>query len=315
MAEQGEHGITWCTTTWNPVRGCSRVSEGCRFCYAERVAARFSGPGEPYEGLAKNTPAGPRWTGVVRLIPEHLDDPLRWRRPRMVFVNSMSDLFHESLPFEEISAVFCVMAAAPRHTFQVLTKRPARMLEWSAWWVDRMGSPRESPLMQGVIKLLPQSAVEALDAAPPRWPPPNVWLGTSVEDEKTLTARFPALAATPAAVHFLSYEPALGPIDLEAALVCGECGARKADAVRRDDTCGDCGSEGGWGGVEWVICGAESGPGARPMHPAWARSVRDQCVAAGVPFFMKQLSGPNGRAIKDISLFPSDLQVREFPNA
>ena len=137
----GQTSIAWTDETWNPLRGCSRISEGCRHCYAETMAARFSGPGQPYEGTIRNG----RWSGNVRIVPEKLGDPLRWTRPRMVFVNSMSDLFHDNVPNEFIAAVFGVIAAAPRHTFQVLTKRPARMLEWFEWqreqaWPDPAGA-------------------------------------------------------------------------------------------------------------------------------------------------------------------------------
>ena len=132
MAKQGEHGIAWTDETWNPLRGCSRVSAGCRHCYAEAVAARFSGPGQPYEGLAVMKSDGPHWTGKVVLVEDKLAEPLRWRKPRRVFVNSMSDLFHESVPDEWIDRIFAVMALCPQHTFQVLTKRAKRMREYLA---------------------------------------------------------------------------------------------------------------------------------------------------------------------------------------
>ncbi len=122
--------IEWTDATWNPIRGCSRVSEGCRNCYAERVAARFSGEGQPYQGLAVMTESGPRWTGEVRLIEEHLEDPLRWKKPRRIFVNSMSDLFHEKVKYEWIERIYEIMRAAHWHTFQVLTKRAERMRDF-----------------------------------------------------------------------------------------------------------------------------------------------------------------------------------------
>lgn len=175
--------IEWTEATWNPVRGCSRISEGCRNCYAEAVAARFSGPGQPYEGLAKMTPAGPRWTGQVAVIEKHMDDPRRWTRPRRVFVNSMSDLFHERLRDEEIDRVFAVMADAPQHTFQVLTKRAIRMRAW-AQRAAHLG----------------------------RSPPANVWMGVSVEDQIAAAERVDLLLDTPAAVRWLSLEPLIGPV-------------------------------------------------------------------------------------------------------
>lgn len=175
-------GIQWTDATWNPIRGCSRVSEGCRNCYAEVVAARFSGPGQPYEGLARRTSnGGARWTGKIMFVEKHLDDPLRWRKPSRIFVNSMSDLFHEDVTDEQLDRIFAVMDAARRHTFQVLTKRPARMLAYSE------------------LRRAPAS---------------NVWLGVSVENQQAADERIPLLLETPAAVRFLSCEPLLGPIDL-----------------------------------------------------------------------------------------------------
>ncbi len=180
--------IEWTDTTWSPTRGCSRVSEGCVNCYAERMAARFSGPGRPFHGFAKDG----KWTGKVELIPSKLDDPLRWRKPRRVFVNSMSDLFHEALPFDAISEVYARMACSPQHTFQVLTKRPRRRLEYSRG---------------GMLEAFMGGDHETI------WPLPNVWEGVSVEDQATADERIPLLLETPAAVRFVSYEPALGPVD------------------------------------------------------------------------------------------------------
>lgn len=294
--------IEWTDVTWNPIRGCSRVSEGCRNCYAERVAARFSGPGQPYEGLAVMAPQGPRWTGKLKLVEKVLYQPLRWQEPRRVFVNSMSDLFHEALPEDSIDRVFAVMANTQYCTYQVLTKRPERMLEYMRallhkrermidliWeqpehWVKE---PIEKPTGEEVLWFFPE------------WPPTNVWLGVSVEDQATADERIPLLLQTPAAVRFVSYEPALGPVDftnlnlmasmwrflpdaLKKANYPNYPKACKLDALRGDSLAGKMPL------LNWVICGGESGPGARPMHPNWARSVRDQCQSAGVPFFFKQ---------------------------
>lgn len=262
-------GIEWTDATWNPVRGCTRVSEGCRNCYAETVAARFNGPGQPYEGLASRTSSGPRWTGKVRFVEEHLTQPIRWKRPRKIFVNSMSDLFHESLSFEQIDQVMGIISAADQHIFQVLTKRPKRMREYfsSRTFVGCWRGPKPEPL-------------------------PWLWLGTSVEDQSTADERVPELLGTPAALRFVSYEPALGAVDFT-----------KVDLQKRDrdwETWTDalagaaftCDSHAEvdveCNRLDWIICGGESGPNARPMHPDWARSVRDQCQAAGVPFFFKQ---------------------------
>lgn len=315
--------IEWTDDTWNPVRGCSRVSEGCRHCYAEQQAARIvrMGKGNPtaYDGLVKlsKIPAssddarksdGPewiknlggdgrafafgveaRWTGVVRMVPEHIADPLRWRAPRRIFVNSMSDLFHEKLTNEEIAAVFGVMAAAPQHTFQVLTKRAQRMREWFAW----LRGPSEDTftMQQRGLVAAPNTARALLDAAyeylgkahkpeldaawkswrveADPWPLPNVWLGVSVENQDAAEERIPDLLTAPAAVRFLSCEPLLGPVDLERWLL---------PAMRSFDDAP----------LDWVIAGCESGPGARHCSVDWLRSLRDQCAGAGVAFLLKQ---------------------------
>ena len=175
MATQSS--IEWTETTWNPVRGCSRISPGCEHCYAESMAHRFSGPGRPYEGLTRNRGNGPRWTGRLRLVEDAVDEPRRWRRPRIVFVNSMSDLFHDRVPLEFIQGVFATMEACPQHTFQVLTKRADRLVE----------------------------IAEHL-----HWPE-NVWMGVSVENED-YRWRIDRLREVPAHVRFLSLEPLLGPL-------------------------------------------------------------------------------------------------------
>lgn len=282
--------IEWTDATWNPIRGCSRVSEGCRHCYAERVAARFSGPGQPYEGLAvrklrvvsddEQTTVG-RWTGTVRVVPEHLADPLRWRRPRRVFVNSMSDLFHESLTNEQIAAVFGVMAAAAQHTFQVLTKRAARMRAWFEWLLAGEVSP------SGKCYAAASGAVDFgtwWRTVPQKWPLPNVWIGVSVENQAAADERIPELLRTPAAVRWLSCEPLLGEVDFKrqchAAGCDGECGHASPFAMLGDDSTGAL--------IDWLVMGAESGPGARAADPAWFRSLAEQCRAAGVPVFFKQ---------------------------
>lgn len=260
--------IEWTDETWNPIRGtkgkwhCTKVSEGCRNCYAERLNRRFGGP------------AYVVGADTLRLDPDVLGKPIRWRRARMVFVCSMTDLFHEDVPFEWIDRMFAIMIATPRHTFQVLTKRIARAAEY-------FGHSR---------------ALFSAASAP--WPAPNVWLGTSVEDQATADKRIPELLKTPAAVRFLSCEPLLGPIELPLAEPTGKFrthrGGRRQLQMKQT-------------GVHWVICGGESGPHARPMHPEWARSIRDQCQAAGVSFFMKQMAKK--------APIPEDLLVREYPHA
>ena len=210
-------GIEWTETTWNPVTGCSKVSPGCAHCYAERMAKRLQAMGVRKHGVGFD----------VATHADALDEPYRWKRPRLVFVNSMSDLFHPSVPAAFIEAVFATMNEVSQHTFQVLTKRPERVraLESRLWWT------------------------------------PNIWLGVSIESEQWLE-RLGPLTATGARTKFLSLEPLLGPIpglDLS--------------------------------GIDWVIAGGESGPGARPMQVEWVRSIRDTCVRGEVPFFFKQWGG------------------------
>jgi protein gp37 len=224
------------------------------------------------------------------LLPERLDQPRRWAKPRRIFVNSMSDLFHKDVPDEYIAQVWQVMATTPRHTYQILTKRPARMRSWlnrcARWdgYITHNGEPVSSYGGSGLIVGYPDAPVRrpGWDTGPrggklrykPEpvswgWPLPNVWLGVSVESQQWADIRIPALLDTPAAVRFLSCEPLLGPVNLRTDLMVGM-------ACDPPD------------GIGWVIAGGESGPGARPMHPDWARSLRDQCQAADVPFLFKQ---------------------------
>lgn len=238
--------IEWTDASWNPIRGtkgnwhCTKVSEGCRNCYAERMNKRFF-------GLDYTVGAD-----TMRLDEDRLGDPIRWKKPRRIFVCSMTDLFHERVCRGWIWCLAKVMAECPQHTFQILTKRPARALEtWS------------------LREYLP--------------PLPNVWFGVSVEDQETADARIPILLEIPAAVRFVSYEPALGPVDLDG------CDADPDSPY-----------------IDWVIAGGESGPAARPADPQWFRDVRDDCRRAGVPFFMKQMARREP--------IPDDLMVREYPN-
>ena len=222
--------INWTEATWNPVVGCTRASEGCANCYAARHVRRMGGnPNAAIrranEGLVVNRDGCLNWSGEVRPLPERLEQPLHWRKPRMVFVNSLSDLFHKDVPANYVAQVFGVMRRAHWHTFQVLTKRSDRLRELDA----------------------------TLD-----WPA-NVWMGVTVESAKYIN-RIDDLRATGAKVKFLSLEPLLGPmpsLNLE--------------------------------GIDWVIVGGETGPGARRMETGWVRDVRDQCLASGVPFHFKQL--------------------------
>ena len=237
--------IEWTDATWNPVRGCTKISPGCAHCYAERFAERFRGvPGHPYEQGFD-----------LRLVPEKLAEPLRWSQSRMVFVNSMSDLFHAKVSEAYIRRVFNVMKRAHWHRFQVLTKRADRLAEMA---------PR-------------------LEWAE------NIWQGVSVESQ-AYVGRIDQLRQVNAAVRFLSLEPLLGPLP------------------RLDLS-----------GIHWVIVGGESGPGARPMDPEWARDLRDQCQAAGVPFFFKQWGGVNkktsGRELdgRTWDEMPNEVSAESYP--
>lgn len=261
--------IEWTDATWNVVNGCSVVSPGCTNCYAMKQAHRFTAR----RGLTQQSKGGMVWTGEVRFNEGMLDHPLRWRRPRKIFVCAHGDLFHEKVPSLWIDQVFAVMAAAPQHVFQVLTKRPERLREYAA---EAMGCGEHW-----------LAHVERSHA--PMWPLPNVWLGTSVEDQKRADERIPILLDTPAARRWLSCEPLLGPVDLR---------AFGMDVHHHPDNLVDHPSMPGLlravraklGIIspDWIVAGGESGPGARPMHPDWARSLRDQCAAAGVSFLFKQ---------------------------
>lgn len=280
----GKTGIEWTDSTWNPIRGCSRVSEGCRNCYAEGVAARFSHPAKqnyltewgdyeggraegPYHGLIAKTG---QWNGQIKVIDHLMNWPLRKKKPMRIFVNSMSDLFHENVPDKVIDRIFAVMALAPHHTFQVLTKRPARMRAYF-----------ENPGYRSEIIGIEAEDISGIDRYDEnlhqRWllPFPNVWLGVSVEDQATANERIPLLLDTPAAVRWVSADPLLGPVVLNRYLFVGAEGGIDFAYTPRQL-------------LHWIVCGGESGRNARPMHPEWARSLRDQCEAAGVKFLFKQ---------------------------
>lgn len=284
--------IEWTDATWNTIGGCTRVDEGCRNCYAEVMAARFNGPGQWGEGLAQIVTAGGvkdhRWTGQVRFNDKALNAPLRWKRPRRIFVNSTADTFHESVPDEWIDRIFAVMALCPQHQFQVLTKRPERARAyfqettgWRARVANLLNDLKPSPLWNGNV----YQGWQDLHGRPDGLP--NVWLGTSISDQASADARIPQLLACPAAVRFISAEPLLGPVDLTDLSRPMGAGTHHYSALECDvDVEDDADFHGAC--LNWVIVGGESGPGARPMHPDWALSLRDQCQAASVAFFFKQ---------------------------
>ncbi len=300
--------IEWTEQTWNPIVGCSIVSPGCTNCYAMKMArriGRMSATQFPhYDGLTKMVNGNAVWTGKLAQAGDHiLTAPLRRRKPTMYFVNSMSDLFHEDVPDEWIDRVFAVMALTPQHTFQVLTKRAARMRRYmAAPGVERRIYELVCDLVTvdriaDVILIAPGTDDRI---APPgtriylgRWPLSNVWLGVSAERQQEADARIPDLLATPAAVRFVSAESLLGPIDFtRIGIRCATGGSMHLDSLtgRVRDLSGFEPRQDGEraNAIDWIIVGGESGAGARPMHPDWVRSIRDQCTAAGTAFFFKQ---------------------------
>lgn len=269
--------IEWTDATWNVVTGCEKVSPGCDNCYAETFAERWRGiPGHHFENGFD-----------VTLRPERLTLPLRWRKPKRVFVNSMSDLFHKDIPDEFIARVFATMSLTPQHTYQILTKRQGRMRAL-------LSNPEFEKQVDYELLHFPPFADPKLirrswPLPKPGWPLPNVWLGVSVEDQKRADLRIPALVETPAAVRFLSCEPLLGPVWISDH-VWQSCACCEGEG--HDEACARCADSHCDSGhirkIDWVIVGGESGRGARPMAPQWATSLRDQCKQDHIPFFFKQ---------------------------
>lgn len=291
MAEHSK--IEWTDATWNPITGCSIKSPGCIHCYAMRLAGSRLRGHPSRKGLTKASKAGPVWTGEVRFNEYWLTQPLGWKTPRMVFVCAHGDLFHENVPDEWIDRVLAVMALCPQHTFQVLTKRAERMHTYLSG--DRFAEAHASErigyaameIMDGLAHVHAEAGVIAASLIhgptpkvpgviwprPEKWPLPNVWLGISAERQQEADERIPHLLATPAAFRFVSAEPLLGPIDMSRVNTCAATGGYSTTQFIA---------------LDWIIVGGESGDGARPMHPNWARSLRDQCLVADVPFFFKQ---------------------------
>lgn len=281
--------IEWTSKTWNPaIRGCSKASAGCRECYAMKFAHRFSGPGQRYEGLTVLRKSGPEWSGKVVTGNWNLTTPIRWRKPQKVFVNSMSDLFHEDVPFDVIDDVFGVMWAClylgrgenvyPGHTFQILTKRAERMAEytnqdrrkqWARAAVTYGGGADADAIFDQVMLAEGQH--------------PRIHLGVSVEDQPNADARVPWLAISRAAVKFVSAEPLIGPVDFSAWMM-PPCIRNENPHLAFPYPFGEQVRP-----FDWVIVGGESGPGARPCHVAWVTAIQAQCKTAGVPVFTKQL--------------------------
>jgi protein gp37 len=297
--------IEWTERTWNPTIGCTEVSPGCANCYAARIAYRLGyNPLQAanYEGLAKKLSNSKIvWTGEIRFIDDRLLEPVRRAKPTTYFVDSMSDLFHPGIPFDVIAQVFAVMALCPQHTFQVLTKRPDRALAFFNWTGDMRrvdeaaeiivcdypdlfhekddapGAPDGFVISNRLFQRLKeagwawdttytQHGKDTRFICEQELPHPNIWIGVSVEDQRRADERIPYLINIPAAVRFLSCEPLLGLLDLH------QWNWRPENPYALD----------------WIIAGGESGPGARPMHPDWVASLRDQCQMADIPFFFKQ---------------------------
>ena len=308
-------GISWTDETWNPTVGCSKKSEGCRNCYAigqsyrnTAIGATMPNPGrlKYYEGLTEKRGDRVEWTGVVNFVPEALEIPLKWKKPRRIFVNSMSDLFHESVPFEWIDQAFAVMSLTAHHTYQILTKRPDRMLEYFSDLNDRT-----LKIMDCLPRWIARDAAYAgkglTDSLGEReyfLPLPNVWLGVTVENQQAANDRIPLLLQCPAALRFLSCEPLLEPVWI----------APYVDLL------------------DWVIIGGESGPGARGCDLAWIDAIAQNCIDKKVPVFVKQLGAKpyqvydriSGKTITwpisdrkgaIVAEFPDYLQVQQFPKA
>lgn len=287
-AQVSKHKIGWLNLpgykgeTWNPIAGCSKVSPGCENCYAEKMATRLAAM-----AIAKPLPMsvgkyvkvirGRKWDVSTFFNKEELAIPLKWKKPRVVFVCSMGDLFHEDTSFQDIDQIFALMASCPQHIFIVLTKRAKRMAEYFNWkdttWRNEgmQGSER-------IRYLAYHNHGAKIEFEDFNWPLHNVWLGVSAENQKAANERIPYLVQTPAAVRLVSVEPMLEPVDFELLPTTrvSNKNLKQKFSLRKINH------------LDWVICGGESGHKARPMHPDWVRSVRDQCKAAGVPFFFKQ---------------------------
>lgn len=310
--------IEWTDETHQVVAGCTKVSPGCDHCYAERMSNRLAGQIKPdgilrFPAYRASVNDFGRWSGRVVPIPGAVErlaaKCASWRKPRRVFIQSMGDLFHDQVPFELVDGVVTVATEYPRHTFMLLTKRPARMRDYfSSCFLDtglhpfvhRSGRVSKSKRFTDELVLLHEDQP---------WPLPNLWLGVTAENQEQADARIPVLLDTPAAMRFVSIEPMLGQVDL--ANVGGRmnvleglgCDGQQYESV----------AEEGYEipSLDWVICGGETGPGARHMNPKWATDLRDQCKASGVPFFFKKMDlwwGRDNEAPGHLG-----LDVRQFP--
>ncbi|QTC88161.1 DUF5131 family protein [Brevundimonas pondensis] len=277
--------IEWTDATWNVVTGCAIVSPGCTNCYAMKLAGTRLRDHPSRKDLTIDSKAGPVWNGQVRFNADWLTQPLRWTKPRKIFVCAHGDLFHEGVTDDQLDQIFAVMALSPQHIYQVLTKRPERMRDYlSAFTPERLSQALRAFVHAG------EKATQEDRFIP--LPLPNVWMGVSAEDQTRANERIPVLLETPAAVRWISAEPLLGPIDLTT--FDDQEPHHKIDALRGKWTAYFAGTAKEWGSgptdarLDWVVVGGESGAGSRPMHPDWARDLRDQCADAGVAFLFKQ---------------------------
>lgn len=299
-----ESNISWTSSTWNCLYGCARVSPGCTNCYAETHCHRFSGPGQIHEGLTVLGKKGPRWTGKIQIAYHRLFEPMKWTRSRMIFCNSLSDVWHKDVPKQYIQAMFGVMAACDHHIFQVLTKRADLMEAWYAsgaadifdcteaasYWLDLC--VQEGHISEGVAKKYLVRLSRAAMKAP--FPLKNVWVGVSTENQETFDERVPHLSRVPAAVRWISAEPLLGPLDITSWY----------DSTHLD----------------WIVVGGESGPRARGMEYSWAERVVQDAQAIRIPVHMKQLGTVlakrfpgSGKKGEKIEWFPREIRAREYP--
>lgn len=283
--------ISWTDATWNPFIGCTPISEACSACWARREEdGRFRHLERCGITMGLNKEDAYFFRGPVYQGDDVLNRPLHWKKPRRVFVCSRSDLFHESIPFEQIDRVFAVMALCPQHTFILLTKRAERMFKYN------QGKPRIFDLLKtGHFVPFARGRNPTPDIQYGTWPLPNIWLGVTVENQARADERIPWLLKCPAAVRWVSYEPALDKVYWDCHTDIGECD-----------------SDGHWlKGIVWIVAGGESGKNARPANPDWFRHAYHQCKCMNVAFYMKQMSGNTAAKRKAI---PEDLMIREYPD-
>ena len=320
--------IEWTNATWNPITGCSIVSSGCTNCYAMRLAGTRLKHHPSRKDLTILRGGNPVWNGDVRFNEHWLDQPLKWSKPRMIFVCAHGDLFHEAVPFEWIDQVFAVMALCPQHTFQVLTKRPLRALEYFGMrekWNDPTAQARVSKLLENPVagedeKNYWNERSDEVAANAKRWPLPNVWIGVSIEHQQAAHDRIGPLMMIPAEKRFLSMEPLLEEVDLEDIRPVQEFSYQDRDpfplqgfavrAAARHYADSENADRVYMPKLNWVIVGGESGQKHRTFDPNWARLIRDQCRRNDIPFFMKQMGGRTKKECQDI---PKELMIRQFP--